>query len=182
MQQETAADPTLISSRQVFSHRRAGIEIERWSTADGEIERPVVRLPRCAAVIAQPTPATVVLVRQWRYPVRRWTLEIPAGTCHAGEAPAACARRELIEEAGFTAIALVELFRFTTEHGTGDEEMVLFRASGLTPGRTSPDQGELCMPEIVRLDQLPGLWRSGSIDDAKTILAMAMLGIDLRGC
>lgn len=182
MHQQTATDPALISSRLVFSHRRAAIEIERWSTADGEVERPVVRLPRCAAVIAQPTAETVVLVRQWRYPVRRWTLEIPAGTCQPGEAPAACARRELAEEAGFMAIALVELFRFTTEHGTGDEEMVLFRASGLAPGRTCPDPGELCLPEIVRLDQLPGLWRSGSIDDAKTILAMAMLGVDLRSC
>lgn len=175
-----AADPVLLASREVFSHPRVSLAVERFATGDGEIERPVLRMPRCAAILAQPTPETVVLVRQWRYAMRRWTWEIPAGTCEPGEDPASCARRELAEEAGFAPSSLAVLLRYVPEHGIGDEEVVLFRAGGLSPRPTRPDPGELCTPAIVRVGELPGMLRAGEITDAKTLFALVLLGIDLR--
>jgi hypothetical protein len=63
------------------------LQEERFATPDGEVVRPVIHHPGAVAVIAQPSRDALVMVRQYRYPVRRWTLEIPAGTRVPGEAP-----------------------------------------------------------------------------------------------
>ncbi len=121
----------------------------------------------------------VVLVRQFRYPVRRWTLEIPAGTRVTGEPPQVTAGRELREEAGFAAARMVEFTRFFAAIGVSDEEVILYRAYGLVDVPPAPEHGELVARELVALTDLPQLRRQGLICDAKTLLACALLGMDL---
>ena len=102
--------------------------------------RPVIHHPGAVVILAEPEPGQVLLVRQWRYAIRRWTLEVPAGTRVPGEAPEATAGRELAEEAGYAADSLRELARFLPAPGVSDEEMILYRAEGLRPASASPDQ------------------------------------------
>ncbi|MFM2092709.1 MAG: hypothetical protein RLZZ127_3198, partial [Planctomycetota bacterium] len=102
-------DPVFKTSDTRWSSPRFSLIEERWDTVDGAVRRPVVRHPGAVAIIAQPTPDTVLLVRQWRYAVRRWTVEIPAGTRVAGETALATAQRELAEEAGYRAARWTEL-------------------------------------------------------------------------
>jgi ADP-ribose pyrophosphatase len=128
------------------------------------------------AILAQPTPDTVLLVRQYRYPVRRWTWEIPAGTRVPGEEPSATARRELQEEAGYTSAAMVELMRFFPALGVSDEEMILYRATGLQMCTTAPEHGELVSPDIVALTDVAAYIADGRICDAKTLIALTLLG------
>ena len=115
-------------------------------------------------------------MRQYRYPIRRVTWEIPAGTRVPGEDPRATARRELQEEAGFQASELTELCRCFPAVGVSDEELIIYRAAGLSPVPTAPEHGELVSPEVVALRDLPRLVADGRICDAKTLIAMALLG------
>lgn len=152
---------------------------EAWDTPDGRVVRPVIHHPGAVVILAQPEPDSVLLVRQWRYPVRRWTLEVPAGTRVAGEAPEATAGRELAEEAGYAADRLVEIMRFFPALGVSDEEMIVYRAEGLRPAEGQRDHGELVARHLVRRDALPGLLADGSICDGKTLLALALWGVPL---
>ena len=107
-------------------------------------------------------------------------MEIPAGTRVLGEPPPVTANRELREEAGFTAARLVEVMRFFAAVGVSDEEVILYRAHGLSEVPPAPEHGELVAREIVALADLPGLRRQGMICDAKTLIACALLGLTLE--
>ena len=163
----------------LFQSDRFTLARESFATPDGPVTRPVIHHPGAVAIIAQPTPSSVVLVRQYRYPIRRWTLEIPAGTRVPGEAPEATAARELQEEAGFAAARLEELTRLYPAVGVSDEELILYRALGLSEVPAAPEHGELVCREVVPLGELRGLWLSGLLCDAKTIIAAQILGVPL---
>lgn len=173
------SDPVLTGSRSLFASDRFILAAERWSTVDGEIERPVIHHPGAVAILAQSDPSSVVLVRQFRYPARRWILEIPAGTRVPGEHPQATAVRELREEAGLSASGISEILRFLPAVGVSDEELIIYRATGLSEIAAAPEPGELVRREVVSLVDLPGLWRQGLICDAKTMIACQLLGVDI---
>ena len=154
---------------------------ETFVTSDGAVVRPVIHHPGAVALLAQPDPRSLVLVRQYRYPIRRWTLEIPAGTRVIGEAPEVTAARELQEEAGYTATRITELTRFFPAVGVSDEEMILYRAEGLSEVPAAPEHGELVAREVVSIDRLSALAASGELCDAKTLIALAMIGLRLPG-
>lgn len=168
---------TFIAATPVYASARFSLSEEQFATPDGPVTRPVIHHPGAVAIIAQPDPGHLVLVRQYRYPVRRWTLEIPAGTRVAGEEPCLTARRELQEEAGFRADSLTELLRLYPAVGVSDEELILYRADGLSLVPPAPEHGELVAPEIVPLAGLSELMASGELCDAKTIIALALLGL-----
>ncbi len=173
------SDPLLRSSRGQWSSPRFRLDEETWDTSDGPVVRPVIHHPGAVVILAEPAPGRVLLVRQWRYPVRRWTLEVPAGTRTPGEPAEATAARELSEEAGYAAERLTEVMRFFPALGVSDEEMVVFRAEGLREAAGQRDHGELVARHLVGRDELPGLVANGLICDGKTLLALALWGIPL---
>ena len=175
----TVTDPVLHGSRSLWRSARFALASEVFATVDGPVERPVIHHPGAVAIIAQPRPDQVVLVRQFRYPIRRWTLEIPAGTCVVGEPPQVTAARELREEAGLVAAQLIEITRFFPAIGVSDEELVLYRACSLSEVPPAPEHGELVAREVVLLGDLPRLHREGLICDAKTVIAASLLGVEL---
>ncbi len=168
------AAPILACARPQFASERFDLALEEWQTDHGTVVRPVIHHPGAVAVIAQPAPGSILLVRQFRYPIRRWTLEIPAGTRVRGEAPDATAARELAEETGWRATRLIELIRCHPAVGVSDEELIIYRAEGLSAGAAAPEVGELVSAEVVPLARLAGL--AGELLDAKTLIALALLG------
>lgn len=174
------SDPVLRSSRSLWASPRFSMDEETWDTSDGTVVRPAIHHPGAVVVLAEPAPGAVLLVRQWRYPVRRWTLEVPAGTRVAGEAPEVTASRELAEEAGYAAARIIEVMRFFPALGVSDEEMIVYRAEGLREAPGTRDHGELVSRHVVARDELPALAASGAICDGKTLLALALWGIPLR--
>lgn len=167
-----AADPRFVSPRFTLA-------VEAFETPDGLVERPVIHHPGAVGIIACPDPDHLVLVRQYRYALRRWTLEIPAGTREPDEAPEVTAARELQEEAGYRASRLIEVTRFLPAPGVSDEVMILYRAEGLEPAPTDPDHGELIHPEVIALRDWRSLRDEGLICEAKTLIAVALLGESL---
>ncbi len=170
---------TFVTSRSIFRSPRFDLLSETFATSDGAVERPVIHHPGAVAILAQPDARSLVMVRQYRYPIRRWTLEIPAGTRVPGEPAMVTAARELREEAGFTATRLDEVMRFFPAVGVSDEEMILFRAHGLAEVPAAPEHGELVSRQIVDLEALPRIAAAGELCDAKTLIALALLGVRL---
>jgi ADP-ribose pyrophosphatase len=115
---------------------------------------------------------TVVLVRQYRYPVGEVTLEMPAGKLEAGEDRLACIKRELREETGYTARRIRHLLDYWPTCAFSDELLRLYIADGLTPGRHSPDSDEFIEAVAVPYQEALGLVWKGRIKDSKTIIAL----------
>jgi len=112
------------------------------------------------------------MVRQYRKPVEKILLEIPAGTLEENEDPMDCARRELSEETGLTAAHWEPILSYYSAPGFSDELLHLYMATGLEPGDTHPDQDEFL--ELVKLP-LTEAYRqifNGTIVDGKSIIGI----------
>jgi ADP-ribose pyrophosphatase len=161
-------------------HRGRIITLTRAGFVDPEgvpFERDVVRHPGAVAVVSITDQEAVVLVRQYRPAIDRWTLEIPAGTCDVdGEPPAETARRELIEEAGYAAHELTLLTRCAITPGFCDEFSWVYLATGLTPvavDRQGIEERSMQI-HLVPVDRFDDLVDDGTIIDATTILGVGL--------
>jgi ADP-ribose pyrophosphatase len=116
----------------------------------------------------------IVLIRNFRYPIGERLWELPAGMLESGEAPAAGAARELLEETGYAAGHLAELGRFYTAPGTSDELMHAYLATDLAPGPQHLEPYEEITAEALAADQVRQMASDGRIRDAKTLSALGL--------
>ena len=110
----------------------------------GAGEYTVVRLRRLAvgALPIEPD-GSVHLVGQWRFPLARYSWEIPEGGGEPGEEPLACAKRELEEETGLRAAHWAPILEMDLSNSVTDEAGIVFLATGLQPGRMQPEATEV---------------------------------------
>ncbi|HZW08498.1 MAG TPA: NUDIX hydrolase [Phycisphaerales bacterium] len=152
-------------------------EVELRSPAGHISKRQHIRHPGAACVLplreGTEGPA-LVMVRVYRAAFGEHLLELPAGTIEAGEEPAPCAARELVEETGFSAATLREIGRFYTSPGLSDEVMWAFLATDLTHVGQSLDEDELLHVEEIPLARALGMARAGGLKDGKTILTLLL--------
>jgi ADP-ribose pyrophosphatase len=134
--------------------------------------RQYIDHPGAAAVIPLVTPETVLMVRQFRYPVNRVTLEIPAGKLDKNEAPLVCVKRELEEETGMKAGRIRKLLSYWPTPTFANEIIHLYVADKLTPGKLKPDADEFLACEVWPLKKLYREIDAGRIQDAKTLIAL----------
>lgn len=150
-------------------------------TPDGdEIDREITRHPGAVAVV--PVDGDdVIMLRQYRAALNSVVLEVPAGKRDVpGEPPIETANRELIEEIGYSARSLELLGCFVNSPGFCDERCWVYLGTDLTPAQRSADGAEEAHMEIVRvpLSSIPGLVRSGEVEDAKTLLGLQWMLLD----
>jgi len=145
---------------------------------DGKpFEREVVRHPGAVCIVPVEADATVVMIRQFRGPLGRVILEVPAGKLDVpGEPPEECARRELAEEVGRTAGRLTEIGSFYNSPGFNDELTRCYLAEELSvvDRATQGAEEHFMTVEHVALDGIWDLVESGELVDAKTIIACAL--------
>jgi ADP-ribose pyrophosphatase len=165
--------PQITSSERVFDGRVFDVRIDRIRFADGAEHRvDVVEHPGSFTVLAMPAPNEVVLVRQYRHPVSKALWELPAGTAHPGEDPAAGAARELAEETGYRAERMRRLGSLYATPGFCTEIMHFFTAERLTPGEQMLDEDERIEVATFTRDAAWRLVAQGEIADMKTVLAL----------
>lgn len=112
----------------------------------------------------------IVFVKQYRYPLDEWLLELPAGKLEKGEDPRYCAERELEEETGYTADTITDLGKISTTPGFCTEILYLYLATGLKAGHHKREEGEQGMEVIeLTMDEIKSYLKEGKIIDAKTI-------------
>jgi ADP-ribose pyrophosphatase len=117
----------------------------------------------------------VVLERQFRYPVGRVMVEFPAGKLDAGESCWACARRELLEETGYTATLWARAGATYPVIGYSNEFIDIWFAKGLTAHAQQLDEGEFLEVSTSSVDELLRACASGQITDAKTLVGVLWL-------
>jgi len=124
----------VISSDLVYEGRVWDVRSDTVRYGDGEIVRQYVDHPGAAAIVALDEDDRVLLIQQYRHPIRHRDWEIPAGLLDvAGESPLETAQRELEEEADLVAADWEPLLQVFTTPGGNDEVIHLFLARGLTP-------------------------------------------------
>ena len=114
----------------------------------------------------------ICLIKQYRYAIRKYVIELPAGKLEIGETPIDCAKRELEEEIGFEAKRIQFLTMFYPAVGFVNEEMHLFFAEDLKKTNTNLDEDEFIELIPKTLDQAVEMIYSGDITDAKTIIGL----------
>lgn len=137
-----------------------------------KVKREVVEHPGGVAVLPVDENGNCYMVTQYRYPLGKMMLEVPAGKLEPGEAVLASAVRELSEETGFSADNMVYLGRFATSPGITTEMLHLYLATGLHAGNTHPDEDEFLNLEKIPLEKLSDMVMNGEIEDGKTVIAV----------
>ena len=142
--------------------------------------RDVVRHPGAVAVVALTEMGKIALVRQYRTSLDRVTVEIPAGKLEPGEDPLEAARRELVEETGYTAGELVPLVSVAPSPGYTDEVVRVYLARDLTFTAQHTDGDEFLNVDLVPLDEVRAAVLSGAVIDAKTVAGILALGPEVQ--
>lgn len=173
----TDATPKPIDTKVIYTGKKFNVELLTLPGSEGgKREMAVVRHGGACAILpilAEATEqecATLVLIRNQRPAVGQTLWEIPAGTIDPGEAPIACAGRELIEETGYEAATLEPAGRFYTTPGMTDEVMHVFIARGLTHVGQDLDEGEHIEVHKVKADEALAMIDDGRLQDAKSVI------------
>lgn len=143
--------------------------------------REYITHPGAVAVLALLDNGKLVMERQFRYPLRREFIELPAGKIDAGEDILFCAQRELLEETGYVAQEWIHLTTAWPCIGYADERMEYFLARGLTHRGSKLDDGEFLEVFELSLDEAIEWVRLGKISDSKTIVGLFWLDKMLNG-
>jgi ADP-ribose pyrophosphatase len=115
---------------------------------------------------------SILLVRQYRHALGNFLWELVAGRLEAGESRSAAARRELVEETGYTARRVKELLELFPSPGFVTERMWIFAATRLQRGRAQPEEDERITCRKFSLAALEKMIRRGSLHDGKSVAAI----------
>lgn len=139
--------------------------------------RDIVRHNGSVVVLAvddslNPNDPLVVIERQYRHAAGQFLLELPAGKLDKGETPLQGAKREMIEETGYTAKTWKKLVRYYPSPGFVGEWMEIYLATGIVEGAAQPEEDERIEVRMIPLSTLLGMIRQGKIHDGKTIIGV----------
>ncbi len=167
---------TQIDSELIYDGRWLKMRLDHVQLPDGKrAEREWIQHPGAVMIIPLLDDKTVVMERQFRYPLRRHFYELPAGKIEKGEEPLATAQRELIEECGYQAASWTHI---TTLHpciGYSDERIELYLARTLTQIGRKLDEGEFLEVMPMPIAQALNWINEGRITDTKAIIGLLWL-------
>jgi ADP-ribose pyrophosphatase len=141
------------------------------------IDVPVVADPKKAARKAEPR---ILLERQYRHAAQSMMWELPAGRIDDGETSLTAAKRELLEETGYTARQWERILHFYASPGFLDETMTIYLARGLQAGKARPEPDEKIATRFFTLSEAKRMALNGRIRDAKTISGILWLAQTAR--
>ena len=117
----------------------------------------------------------ILLERQYRHAAQSMMWELPAGRIDDGETALTAAKRELLEETGYTARQWKRILHFYVSPGFLDETMTIYLARGLKAGKAQPEPDERIAVSFVPLSEAKRMAINGRIRDAKTIAGILWL-------
>ena len=178
-----ARDPalaeTLVRRKTVYRGRSVDLNVDEVRLPNGKnASREYLDHPGAVGVVPFLDAKTVILVRQYRHPVWRVTLEIPAGKLDKGERPLRCLERELQEETGYAARRIKPLLNYWPTPAFANEVRHLYTAEDLIPGKFGPDEDEFLEVVPMAFREALGLVRRGKIMDSKTVIALLACAVE----
>lgn len=163
-------DERVIESRRVYEGKIVQVRVDRVQMHDGRTAlREVVEHSQAVAVVPVTEDGRIIMVRQFRLPVGRPLLELPAGSLDEGEDAATAAQRELQEETGQKAARLTRLGGIYVAPGYCTEYIHLYLAEGLSESKLDADDDEHVEVELYTLDDLLAKLETGEVEDAKSM-------------
>ena len=166
----------LVSGELVFDGTLLKVRRDEVRLPDGSLgTREYIRHPGAVAIVPLFDDGRVLLERQFRYPHGREFIEVPAGKLEANEPHLETAKRELLEETGYTAQEWSRLGVIHTAIAYTNEAIDLFVCRKLKHVGSKLDQGEFLETLIVGFDEAIAMIRDGRITDAKTVAALLLV-------
>lgn len=164
---------TMVESEVKFKGRIVTVRSDKARLHNGKIvSREVVEHPGGVGIVPVDKDGNVIMVKQYRYPIGKTIIEIPAGKLEYGEDPFECAVRELKEETGCKAEKLVSLGEMLPSPGYCKETLYTYLALNLIEGDMRLDEDEFLDVERIPLEKLVDMVMSGEITDGKTIVGI----------
>ncbi len=117
------------------------------------------------------------LVGQYRYPLKKYSWEIPEGGCPEGTDPLESAKRELLEETGIIANSWVEIQRIHLSNSVSDELGIIYLAKELSFGESSPEESEELSVKKLPFEDAFQMVMNGEITDSLSVAAILKLKI-----
>jgi len=155
---------------------------DRIALPDGvETHREFIRHPGAVVILPVFDDGSVLLERQFRYPLDRVFIEYPAGKIDPGEDPLACAKRELQEETGYTASEWTFVCTIHNAIAYSDEHLDLYLARGLSAGPARLDDGEFLETFRTTVPDMLDMVKRGQVTDVKTVIGTFWLEKILAG-
>jgi 8-oxo-dGTP pyrophosphatase MutT (NUDIX family) len=133
---------------------------------------------RAVGVVPLDERGRLLMVGQWRYPLDRWSWEIPEGGARPDEEGLSAVRRELAEETGYSAGEWRELLQAHLSNSVTDELATVWLATGLVKGTAAPEGTERIETRWIPFDEVLEMCLDGRISDALTILGVQRLALD----
>ena len=162
-----------LSSQLIYDGRVVKLRVDTVQVSGGrQTTREIVERADCVAIVAIDADDNVLLVKQFRKPVEKELLEIPAGCIDAGEDPETTVSRELREETGFLPRKMTRLGGFYSAPGYCSEYLHLYLATDLALGQLYAEDTEEISLVRMPITQILDLITSGSICDAKSIAGL----------
>jgi len=172
----------VVKSKTVFQGPIFKVVSQQVKEPDGvHVRRDIVCHPGSIVILALDEdrtrrPPRVLLERQYRHAAGQRLWELPAGSLEPGENKLAAAKRELLEETGFTARKWQRALSFYVSPGFLTETMEVFLARQLTKGKAQPEEDERIAVRFFPLPQAVKMATTGKIKDAKTLASLFWLG------
>lgn len=166
----------LKKSESIYKGKILDISVDYFELDDGrEVPIEIIHHNGGACIVPLFDDGRIGLVRQWRYVLDRYSLEIPAGRIELGDSPEATAARELEEEFGYRADSFTKLSEFYVAPGYCREKIHLFLAKGLEQSSQNLDEDEEIEIVTLGLEEAMSKVHCGEIDDAKSIIALHLV-------
>ena len=173
---------TCLSSRVAFKGALLQVIEDTVRLPDGgEARREYIRHPGACMMLAFLDERTIIFERQFRYPMRRHFIELPAGKIENGEDPLATAVRELREECGYEAATWRHIATLHPCIGYADERIELFMARDLKYVGHTLDEGEFLEVFALTIDEALQWIREGRITEAKAVTGLLWADRIVRG-
>ncbi|MBC7783932.1 MAG: NUDIX hydrolase [Burkholderiales bacterium] len=175
-------DFEVVEKQVLFTGKKIRLELHHLRGSDGSRhKREICVHPGAVVILPIMEDDTVLMIRNFRYTVQEYLLELPAGTLEPKEDPINCAGRELLEETGYLAGKLVPLKSFYASPGILTERMHTFLATRLTRQTTQLDEGEQIELMPMKFADCIDAIRTGLIVDSKTIATLLLYERFYRG-
>lgn len=161
-----------LSSQYVYNGKVIDVKRDKILVSNGHQSTREVVEHTGGVVILALKEDKLLMVKQWRYPIKGVSLELPAGKLEKGENPDYASKRELEEETGYISDNWKSLGYIYTSPGFCDEKLYLYLASDLKYKQQNPDEDEIIESLEYPISEIFDMIDNGLINDSKTICAL----------
>lgn len=168
-----------LNLKTAYKGRLISLFLEKHKFPNGNVvDLEIVRHPGAVLIVPFLNEEKIILIRQYRPVINSYIWELPAGTLKKGENPLTCAKRELVEEVGYSPKVIKKIGYIYPAPGYTTEKIIIFKANKLIKAKAYQyEHDEVITPEIFTKKQIKDLVNKRKIVDAKTICALAICRI-----